>query len=240
MALSNWDSIAWGNDGTCQVAACDFGNDMTAELYKNWVYLHLPGRKYPIHIQKGFLKGGFALAVERGPGESVFVLLKHGDRQLFGGVADYGYSDPVPKMLDHFGVKLTDGQEASYSSGRDEDGEYRCLTIYEFSEMHVLDRFYVRENLEAFEPEFVGVTQERINAFFEWASSFEYKLYFPDLDEWLERCQASDPLRYNQGDAYFAGHLDQDIPSSAPGEAQPTVLSNVVDAWAEKNDQEEN
>jgi len=39
------------------------------------------------------------------------------------------------------------------------------------------------------------------------------------------------PLRFNQGDAFFAHHIGEQTPATKPGEAQPTTLSQVVDAW---------
>jgi len=71
--------------------------------------------------------------------------------------------------------------------------------------------------------EFIGVTTDSL----EW---FKEQIKTGDLDvpKVLKEIDLSKGQRFNQGDAFFAQHLGEGIPATPPGEAGPTVVSQII------------
>jgi hypothetical protein len=59
----------------------------------------------------------------------------------------------------------------------------------------------------------------------------------PEVPAELSKLDLSKALRFNQGDAYFATHLRQDIPCSPVGEADPTIMSQLFSNTPEDDPQ---
>lgn len=76
--------------------------------------------------------------------------------------------------------------------------------------------------------EWVGVTPESV-AFLKsmLANEDEGGLDF-GLPEEMSKLDFSKILRFNQGDAYFAAHLNIDVPATGPGEAEEPILNQIL------------
>jgi hypothetical protein len=67
--------------------------------------------------------------------------------------------------------------------------------------------------------EFVGVRESTIVKFFEWADSLSPGLNGTELRVWLDKCKKAhiQSLRYNQGDAYIAERIQEEILATPVG-----------------------
>ncbi len=59
------------------------------------------------------------------------------------------------------------------------------------------------------------------------ARPYEFDVY--DIPKPFKEIDWGKGLRFNQGDAYFAGALGGDIPATEPEKAEPTVMSQILD-----------
>lgn len=91
MALSNWDIAAWNKDGIPTVGNITV-NNITVEIYKNWIYVRDQecwkeeyvgfGQNVVMQIQFGDIEyRGFRIQAVRGPQDSIMAVVRYGYNQ---------------------------------------------------------------------------------------------------------------------------------------------------------------
>ena len=232
MALSNWDTLAFDHDGkTCGGVFQRDGGD-AVEIYKNWLYVRSPKmwkagassftKPVIAEIHAGEMKvAGFDISAERGPQHGVFVFLEYGphtDRKIGGGIGCSGYEDLVLKVLKEHGRDNEDPDDwTSGSSSMPEGGWTR----------HILKWSTGEEIEHSYEPEWVGVLPETLEAYFAWVEKTHEKEE-KDVMEWLAKCRAAPAQRFNQGDAFFAKTLGMELPTTEVGKVDVPVLEQML------------
>lgn len=226
MALSNWDTLAFGHDGKPNDGSFDDGKGNSVDLYKNWLYVRsekmwYEGYQYikPTIAQIGegdLTLAGFEIHACRGPQNAVFAVVSFGpwdDRKYSGGIGCYGFVDIVEKVLREKGrlAELNDGDWCSGSSHyTDENGV--AHDDHHISNMKTGEQI-VHEHDSA---EWVGCLPSTLAEYWKWVERIAE--YDDGMKQWMERCKAEKPLRFNQGDAYFADHLGIPLDATEPGE----------------------
>ena len=269
MALSNWDTLAFGPDGQSTIGEyVSPKSKIGVSIYKNWLYVEDPRgwkkssaftKPVVMQIEHGSLSycDLSIQAARHDKQNAVFCLVsrydnKTGKCDYFGGIGCYGYIDDVEWYMrnnpDHLrDVLIEQGGEwawkmlqkgkldyMSYSSSRWDDDNYVWI-----NGIYVSDRtqggrksdksmasFTISEGRDDIDT-FVGVEDSTYRAWLEWVAKQSSGLD-SDLHEWLEKVKAGTPLRYNQGDAFFAAAGVSDLPATPIGEQEPTVLSQML------------
>jgi hypothetical protein len=110
LALSNWDTAAWDQDGNPMEGKLTVGQ-VSIEIYKNWIYvrdsecwkdgLHSFGHNAVMEIQFGDITyRGFRIRAIRGPQNSIMAAVEYGyksdkEYQAMFAIGGYGYSRDV-------------------------------------------------------------------------------------------------------------------------------------------------
>jgi hypothetical protein len=255
MALSNWDTLAFGPDGkSCNGVLKAIDGKGYVEIYKNWIYVHhpdmwVPGGPYVkdtiAQIQSGDLTlGRFHISAIRGrQQQSVFVFAytwtyQPQEIKFMAGIGCYGWGDEIPKYAKAMKVDVSKYDDVYTGSGMDEKGKtYHSLmgvkkdgTMEEFK----LDR----KEGDGLEADFIGVDYYTKEEFMEWLDKEVENSYIFDKEakEWLEKVKAGskEALRFNQGDQYLAGRLGFEVPATKIGEQRETILTGVIKNMAKK------
>lgn len=209
MALSNWDTLSVNHLGESTCGDFESPKGVKVEIYKNWIY---------VHDEQGWSEGGFTkpvvmqiqsgvvhykdveMGVFRGPQGGVFVIAHSG----------YEHRGDFTGMIG-CGVYGYEGDE--FVGVTPETLKwFRELVSKSAIEKHSFEtRSYDGDEVKKETVEF---------------EELEYKIEVPMPLRWA--LVFSDAARFNQGDAYFAAHLGNAIPATAPGEAQPTMMSGII------------
>jgi len=90
MALSNWDCMAFDQDGSPCIGRLSSGNE-TMSIYKNWVWIDGVGNN-PQQFEEGFRHVGnlCVMAIRHQSQDSVFCRIQHGS-MLVAGIGCYGF-----------------------------------------------------------------------------------------------------------------------------------------------------
>jgi hypothetical protein len=263
MALSNWDTMAFGPDGKpCNgVLKAVVGNGYI-EIYKNWLYYHnkemiVKDSMYSgdtiTEINSGLITiDHMTIHAARGRYQQAVYMLayswKYGKTtketvlKAMCGIGCYGWSDDEAHKLAHaMNVNIRKYKDVYTGSGRDKDGvSYHCLTcIKEDGTMEDFRLNKTPENEGKFDPVFIGVRYETEEGFFEWLEEEIDKnvaIFDRELKEWYTEVQKNrgSGLRFNQGDQYFAKHLGFETPATKVGEQEDTILTGVIKEMAKK------
>jgi hypothetical protein len=223
MALSNWDTLAFGLDGQpCNGVFSHEGNSV--QIYKNWIYI---SSEKMWTEESGFSKNVIA-AIERGTvqlaGFNIRVVEAH-----FCGVGVYGFQDNVPMVLKKLGREGDEDKgtwiEGS-THGGDKGAQYHIQNI-ETGEKIV---FHDEDKDGKYEimSNWVGVEPDTANQLFEWISQLAEFEQDEGMEEWIEKCRTAKALRFNQGDQYFADNMGFDVPTTEVGEAEKPIIGNML------------
>ena len=60
---------------------------------------------------------------------------------------------------------------------------------------------------------------------FEWIKSLDGG---EEVKDWIHKCRAAGPLRFNQGDAYLAKGVGEATPATEAGEAKSPLFMDMV------------
>ena len=211
MALSNWDTLAIDTDGNPSTGEF-VKEEVVVAIYKNWLYLRdttawTPTCGFCEHTVAQVNEGdveykSLRILAKRGPQNGVFAIVQAGfgkDLAVMVGCGVDGYSHP-PWPCGH-------QDTATMLCGPDHEdwvcGE--CASPIPKSE-------------------WVGVGEE--------SRSFLAAMIVEEFsaDEAAPLLQGlKSGVRFNQGDAYFARELGAKIPATPLGEAESTILQQVVD-----------
>lgn len=257
MALSNWDTLAFGPDGkSCNGVLKAIDGKGCIEIYKNWIYVHHPDMWVPngpyvkdtiAEIRSGDLTlNRFHIVAARGrQQQSVFVFAytwtyEPTEVRFMAGIGCYGWEDEVPKFAKAMNVDVSKYDDVYTGSGMDEEGKrYHCLTC--IKKDGTMEDFRIdKKNGDDFEADFIGVSYFTQEEFMEWLEKAVGNSYIFDREakEWFEKVKAgsNDALRFNQGDQYIAGRLGFETPATKIGEQKETILTGVIKQMAKKDE----
>lgn len=218
MALSNWDTLAVDFSGKSCEGIFKAPSGVEVEIYKNWLYVRdekgwqskPPTYIHPtvMEISEGCLqyKDVHIMAI-RGPQSGVFAVVYAGE---------YG------KELGIVGMGV---------SGYDYPSEGPCEAVWvgvrpstaEWFQDKLRATHTRRDIMRGGGP--VGPNGE----FRDTASPMVCEEHDIDAPEIVRTLELTVAKRFNQGDAYFAKHLGEPVPSTVPGKSEPTILSNMIE-----------
>jgi hypothetical protein len=230
MALSNWDTLAVDLQGNSIGGSYVSPAGVGVEIYKNWLY---------IQDQKAWRKGSYCkptimeiqhghltycdveIHAIRGPQNGVYVACwnwafdekKRGDRPEYMGMVGcgvYGYD------YDEW-IGVTDSSKAFLQTW--------VSTQYALYDEEQIQRMLEQMRRDKRSAEDIA-DAERIMR--ELAYDFPKAIAQVQIGE--------NALRFNQGDAYFAEQLGSEVPATETGKAQPTVMSEIIDAMRESDE----
>jgi hypothetical protein len=256
MALSNWDTMAFGPDGkSCNGVLKAIDGKGYIEIYKNWIYVHhpdmwVPGGPYVkdtiAEIRSGDLTlGRFHISAARGrQQQAVFVFAytwkyEPVDVRFMAGIGCYGWGDEIPKYARAMKVDVSKYTDVYTGSGMDEKGiRYHSLTGIK-KDGSLEDFRLDKKDGDNLEAEFIGVDYFTKEEFMEWLEKEIENSYIFDKEakEWLEKVkiESENALRFNQGDQYFAKRLGFDTPATPVGKQEETILTGVLKEMARKD-----
>lgn len=204
MALSNWDTLALNEKGESIGGAFRSPLGVVVRFYKNWIY---------VNDAKAWVEGGrfvqdTIMEVRSGDFhyKDVQVLAVRGPQDgIYAAVYTTVYEKP------------SDGCDKCKVAR----GKHHAAGCVDKIETYVLGM--VGCGVYGYNgDEWVGVDAESKLFLAEWIMNEDSEL--PDD---LRNVDLSKALRFNQGDAFFAERLGQEIPATLPGQAQPSVLSQA-------------
>ena len=247
MALSNWDTLAFGSDGKpCEGEFEAPNTGAKIEIYKSQIHVHHPdmwtdntGYTKPIIavMHKGDVRvAGFNIEATRyAPQHGVFVVAscqknpKNKDfyeEQYFAGIGCSGYVDSCKIYVERMGLEPDEG----WSGGCSIEGGVRTENICrmkdgKLEEYDVPAEFVLKDD-ELWE----GVREDTYAGFMKWLESEDCEEFncTKDFKAWLEKVKASTPQRFNQGNAFISKAVGTPLESSEPGKAEKPILLKVM------------
>lgn len=258
MALSNWDTIAFNDDGqSCNGTVVSEHGD-SIKIYKNWIYVRSPdmwkkaGARYIeptiAEVWEGNIKlAGFNIEAIRGPQNGIFVYVEHGpweNRQRFAGIGCSGYRDRLGEYLKANNIQVTkdDMWVESSGCGNEEDPthwqySFENITCRDENGNNPTRHVYHDEATDGpydYSADWLGVKKETVQEFLSWLENRESRKYPPKgYFEWLDIIKNTEHLRFNQGDAFFIGAENA---ASNVGSVKPTILSQVIKSMGDRSD----
>jgi len=255
MALSNWDMLAFDSDGKpCSGRIKGFLEGTSCEIHKNRLYVHdsKSRRKSNMfsngtiaQIYEGELSvSDFHIVAARGPQDSIFVIvesLKHHEQEdgkpyrppdvrRMAGIGCYGFS-----YIDYDELRVKFGLDPEY-----EGFSFGCCTIEGKSEAVVtfvtndndgkaklIECQLSKEEACEYDYKWLGVLPSTYAEFIKWLKLIDSFAAMDDYAVWLAKVEASEPLRANQGDMFFAVNAGIELPVTAPGEAEQPILMDI-------------
>lgn len=231
MAMSNWDCLAIGDDGKPSDGVLTNGK-YSVEIYKNWIYIldseREDGSALATIYQGSIDMFGFRIRAIRGRQSSVLVFVEHTDYNVkpylktrMVGIGCYGYKTFLKELFDTYGVEGYDENMDYAQTSRLENDEW----VEYLSDKDGNEFFHYKES--EFElTRFVGVEKETVD---------QLKVYLNELvgdyeadKDYVSNLNFDEAIRFNQGDAYFAEHLGFETPDTKVGEADQTIMSQII------------
>lgn len=236
MALSNYDTLSFNSDGKCGNGSCMNDIGSVLEIYKNWAYLsnnnmHIEDGGFTkdviAHINEGDITiAGFDIHAKRGKQNGIYIIACYGDwkdRKYFGGIGCNGYADTVKLVLKDLN-RENDINRGSWSccttyEGRDTEGVSSICNLATEEEI-------IYKNKPEYEA-FIGVELNTLIDYFEWCSFLD--VFDSSFGKWIAKCKKCAPIRYNQGDAYFAKKLGTDPQHTAieDSPSEPIIMELI-------------
>jgi hypothetical protein len=230
MALSNWDTLAFGADG--KPSNGEFKHNRTRfSIYKNWLYIW--GGKRPMTFEHGHMRfKEFEIHGIRGPQYSGFYLVEYyakNKTNYFCGIGASGFMSHVeylsqahPWIYAKIPEKFLNNDDVIVASSwcSDDPGVENIDFILD-GDRYTTDN-YPKPDLDIL---WVGIRPSTVEAFKNWLATI---LDTPVGKEYLELICTQDGQRFNQGDKFFADHLGGDIPSTAPGESEAPIIGKMI------------
>lgn len=223
MALSDWASIIFDNDGKCTLNNGEFGR-IFIEPYKCWIYIQSPeiwkdGESFVNCTIAQMDEGSLNILGVRITIESVDLVNKDGipyglvrlfyceqgygeSAKRYGGIVCSAHLDIESKIAKELGIP--DHCEIGGGSSSNDKGEWMDI-LWGYDPTNVYNNgkafeFPLPEKWQKFD-RYCGITQDMINAFIKWN--------IPDKT-WIEKVKMNDNLQWtNQGDAFFVGSESQ-------------------------------
>ncbi len=263
MALSNWDTMAFGSDGkSCEGSFTNPKNKAHIDIYKNWAYLRSPAKNPDADYQytgdtiaqidsgEASILGFHISAIRHKDQDAIFLYVectedrgentpadqKRFVNHRFGGIGCYGFKDTVAEVLTKLGRTPQDNEYWSSGSVMEGDNLKHYISCFKKGATPAGDKveeiIYHDEAKDGpldYADDWVGVKPETLEAFFQWLEGREQRDAFnEDYFAWVHACRASEKLRYNQGDAFFATNLNLELPATEVGKAETPFLLQAL------------
>jgi len=241
MALSNWDTLAFGPDGKPSNGKLTGFDGQSVEIYKNWLYVKdakmFTEKRGFINETIALIESGnvtianFDIKATRGPQNAIFAYVettnyhvendKHETKRM-AGIGCYGYDSPEERVAEDLGINLDNWKNymLSYTCG---DEEEVIINLWKDDNFARKPKEYKLPMKERYEAQWIGVTNETYKQFMDWLKNADFR---DDFQKWFQ--SLSNPQRVNQGDAYFANHFMEDFPSTKIGESKTPILENLL------------
>jgi hypothetical protein len=253
MALSNWDLLAFNNEGkSCNGVLENPGSGILGgsrgskvEIYKNWLYVHNKkmwnkglGYNRPViaEIWSGDINlSGFEIHVIRGSQDSIFIyvetkkyLKKKIITKRMAGIGCCGYSDILPILIKKAGVKEEDWDDIFESTCSYDNKTTITLHCSKKENEDIKYEKFEFTETDELKSKWIGVLSSTYDEFIKWLKERETEDEFTkDYFDWINSFEIAQ--RCNQGDMYFAKHLGIDIPNTKIGEVDTPVLEKIVE-----------
>lgn len=247
MALSNWDTLAFNTEGKSCNGIFDPMNGTIVEIYKNWAYVHNKekwdescGFSSPViaSIHEGYVNFfGIQIIAARGPQNSIFLFVcsrnwSDNTHHIMAGIGGYGYDDNTDRLLKALDIDTTKYKSVFQMTSFEPNGE-TYIGIDCFDENGKLFEFKLPLNgNEYLESQWTGITKETAQEFFNWLETIYDKsdIYVEEkqFHEWLNKIKNSEHLRFNQGDAFFANMLGEEIPTTEIGKESTPLITTIT------------
>lgn len=239
MALSNWDTLAFDTDGK----PCDGSlkvDNAEVSIYKNWLYVRdkemwCKDRSFTdetiAQINSGDVRiSRFYIQAKRHDERgAVFCYITSGYENIkrMAGIGCSGFLDTARIYAEKMGMdpKRSWGGGSFHGGGEDYETIMDWDTMEEF---RVPDEFVI-----PFEECWTGVPPEVYQAFLTWLEEI-VKDEGDEVKKWFETIKASSPVRFNQGDAFFAEQVGAETPATKIGESTQPVFNKMIGAMKEE------
>lgn len=255
MALSNWDTMAFDENGEPTNGVIEgFAEGTACEIYKNWLYIRdekmwSDGRGYVkptiAQVDSGNLSiSDFHISAIRGPQQSIFVVVtsiryrKQEEGQPYqppeirrmGGIGCYGYGNPPyndVRKQNGLGEEWV-GWAVGYGSDGTHSFSYMNKNTDEIKEVPIEDWD------ESYESQWFGVLPETLQAFVDWLrKDDEYdEARENEYTTWVNKIAKSKGLRFNQGDMFFHNNAGTELCATPVGEQETPVMENITKAMS--------
>jgi hypothetical protein len=255
MALSNWDTMAFDENGEPTNGVIEgFAEGSACEIYKNWLYVRdtkmwTKDRHYIeptiAKIEEGKVEvSDFNIEASRGPQNSIFVLVtsirykkqKEGqpyqppEIRRLGGIGCYGYGNPPyndVRKQHNLGEEWI-GWCVGYGSDGTHSFTYFNNNTKELKEVPIEDWD------ESYESQWVGVLPDTLKEFVLWLKKNDE---YTENDEneytaWVNKIASSQGLRFNQGDMFFHQNAGTELCATPVGEQTTPVMENIATAMS--------
>lgn len=230
MALSNWDLLAFDTEGNPSDGVFKVGNT-EVQIYKNWLYVSNP--KMWRKGESNFIKPVIAHVsndayVDVGNVEiitkcnkhqcAIFVFCKSGFgkvMQCMAGIGCYGFLDTAAIYADKMGLdsKLNWMESTIYGNP--------TINITRFTDTGDIENHEVPSEMGiSFEDSWVGVDHETYRSFLEFLEGQSEPDYF-------KRIRAQTPVRFNQGDRYFADAVGKEVPKTPIEQSTSPMIGDM-------------
>lgn len=236
MALSNWDSCAVDQNGESTAPEL-IHNENRVQVYKNWLYVAREhGDNWDTYGEitegrAGF--GGIDIFAMRGPQNGVYAVLStlediDGKSKLVGklmvGVSGFGERRHGQKYADWVGV--LPGSLEWFSK------QLNALDIddpFGFKELEEIwaqgEREMMGQGIAALDKYREGMLETKKEREHDPAN---WNYVIDDLPYELRKVSFAKAERFNQGDAYLAEKIGIPLIPTKPGEAAPSLLSQMI------------
>jgi len=236
MALSNWDTLAFDADGKPCVGVVVNGNG-SVEIYKNFLYVYNKKmfkkgegsytNNVIAQIESGNINiSKFSIIAKRHKEQnSIFVRVAYtvGDEEkYFVGIGCYGFINTARIYAEKMGLDTSRDWVSGSSYDGDKFSEFITCFEKEGVETHTVPKKFLIDQ----ENQWIGVSDLTFNAFLDFLE--ELRNEFELSEEYLNKIKNIPPLRYNQGDAFFAKSLDKEITATEIGESSEPIFTKVI------------
>lgn len=254
MALSDWDTLAFDNDGNpCNGIIKSFDGETSVEAYKNWLYVRdkkMWKKDCPFtgdtiaKIENGSVHlSNFHIQAVRGPQDSVVAVITttnwdektevYSVRRMFV-IAGDGYKDKTKQLAKALNVDLSkwdDWNEFSeFGCGEDKIG----LFLYKYLKNgKAKTKSVSMDTNPKFDAKWTGITKSTLNWALNWLKK-NFGGHYADKEEkeWItkiEKQAKQGSIRFNQGDAFFAHAFGKEIPATKVGKAKEPVAKAMIE-----------
>jgi len=258
MGLSDWDMLAFGTDGKPSNGVIEgFVEGASCEIYKNWLYVHdgamwVDNRSYLeptiAEIHQGVLAlSDFSIVAVRGPQAAIFVVVtstrfhkpiegepyRPPDVRRMAGIGCSGCIDKYEKVMEEEGLDPAEWEPSGLGSTCGTDG-IKTLDFFfvEKSSNGAVEKKYTRPCIPGYDTEWVGVLPTTYQAFLEWLRSEDHDQYDETFRAWVDKIASAEPLRFNQGDAFFSTRAGLGLSATSPGEADVPLVAHLLSGMA--------
>ena len=240
MALSDWDTLAFDSNGEpCAGELESFDGKHVCSIYKNWLQIVCPenhdyGMIGTTVVFSGKVEMGtlaiFAEEKKVNGNTAIFVYVEdsHSEKeQRMAGIGCPGYKNQYDRVMQEHGLSSEEWLfTCSYALY--ELAVARSIYFdFEHKQTKESKTIEIAENASDYEPVWAGISKELLDEFIEWLR--ELDVGTDGFTPWVEKVAAAEAMRFNQGDMFFAQHLNEPalLQASSPGNALEPILTRL-------------